>query len=69
MTKNKAVAAPVRRRVFMAESKLEMVRQFEARRAQGVSQAQIARKRELDLSVPMLQPWVRTLARQSDLPV
>ena len=65
MTKKKAVAAPARRRVFTAEFKLEMVRQFEARRAQGVSQAQIAR--ELNLNVPMLQSWVRTLARQPDL--
>ena len=65
MTKKAAVAAPARRRVFTAECKLEMVRQFKARRAQGVSQAQIAR--ELDLGVPMLQSWVRTLARQPDL--
>ena len=65
MTKKKAVAASARRRVFTAEFKLEMVRQFAARRAQGVSQMQIAR--ELDLSVPMLQSWVRTLARQPDL--
>lgn len=64
MTKKQAVSAPERRRVFTAEFKLEMVRQFDARRAQGVSQAQIAR--ELDLRVPMLQSWVRTLARQSD---
>ena len=65
MTKKKAVAAPARPRVFTAQFKLEMVRPFEARRAKGVSQAQIAR--ELDLSVPMLQSWVRTLARQPDL--
>ena len=57
MAKKKTVAAPGRRRVFTAEYKLEMVRQFEVRRAQGASQAQIAR--ELDLSVPMLQSWVR----------
>ncbi len=46
---------------------LEIVRQFEVRPAQGASQAQIAR--ELDLSVPMLQSWVRSLARQPDRPV
>ena len=66
MTKKKAVPAPIRRRVFTAEFKLEMVRQFESRRAQGISQAQIAR--ELDLSVPMLQSWVRAVTRQPDLP-
>lgn len=62
MTKQMAVAARSRRRVFTAEFKLEMVRQFEARRANGVSQVQIAR--ELDLSVPMLQSFLRTLGRQ-----
>ena len=67
MAKTKAVAAPGRRRVFTAEHKLEMVRQFEVRRAQGASQALIAR--ELDCSVPMLQSWVRSLARQPDRPV
>jgi transposase len=67
MAKKKTVAAPGRRRVFTAEYKLEMVRQCEVRRAQGASQAQIAR--ELDLSVPMLQSRVRSLAREPDRPV
>jgi transposase len=55
------------RRVFTAEFKLESVRRFEARRRQGVSQAQIAR--ELDLSVPMLQSSARELRRQLETAV
>lgn len=64
MPKRSSNTPPTRRRVFTAEFKQEMVRQFEDRRAQGVSQAQIAR--ELDLSVPMLQSWAREVARQPD---
>jgi transposase len=59
--------APGQRRVFTAEFKLESVRRFDARRAQGVSQAQIAR--ELDLSVAMLRSWARELDRQPAVPV
>ena len=64
MRKRPSHAPQSKRRVFTAEFKREMVRQFEDRRAQGVSQAQIAR--ELDLSVPMLQSWAREVARQPD---
>ena len=64
MRKRPSHSPPAGRRVFTAEFKREMVRQFEDRRAQGVSQAQIAR--ELDLSVPMLQSWVREVAHQPD---
>jgi transposase len=67
MRKQQTVVPIVRRRVFTAEFKLETVRQCEARRAQGASQAQIAR--ELDVSVPMLRTWARELARQPDVPV
>lgn len=59
MTKKGGFSTPARRRVFTAAFKLEMVRQFEVRRAQGVSQAQIAR--ELDLSVPVRAALPRTL--------
>jgi hypothetical protein len=44
-----------------------MVRQAEARSAQGVSQAQIVR--ELNLSMPMLHSLVRMLTRQPERPV
>ena len=64
MTKKRAVAARGRWRVFTAKFKREMVRQFDARRAQRVEQAQIAL--ELNLRTPMLQSWVHTLARQPD---
>ena len=67
MRKRPSHTPPARRRVFTAEFKREMVRQFDARRAQGVSQAQIAR--ELDLSVPMLQSWAREVAHQPDAEV
>ena len=62
MTKKKAVSAPVRRRMFTAEFKLEMVRQFAAWRAQGVSQAQIARARSECADAPTEGPHARASA-------
>jgi transposase len=68
MRKKRVVQRAVRqRRVFTAEFKLESVRRFEARRAQGASQTQIAR--ELDRSVPMLQSWSRELRRHPEASV